>query len=55
VGHYKNVRGLKVDPAKIGDAHIFRPWGWLVVLIVSEHIKRALEQEGITGTKFIEV
>jgi hypothetical protein len=55
VGHYKNVRGLKVDPAKIGDAHIFRPWGWLVVLIVSEHIKQALEQEGITGTKFIEV
>ncbi len=55
VGEYRNVRGLKVDPAKVGAAHIFRPWGWLVVLIVSEHVKQALEAEGITGIKFIEV
>ncbi|WNG52225.1 hypothetical protein F0U60_04675 [Archangium minus] len=55
LGQYRNVAGLKVDPAKIGDAHIFRPWGWKVVLIVSEHVKRALEQEGITGIKFLEV
>jgi len=54
-GQYRNVAGLKVDPEKIGDAHIFRPWGWKVVLIVSEHVKAALEAEGITGTKFIEV
>jgi hypothetical protein len=54
-GMYRNVRGLKVDLARIGKAHIFRPWGWLVVLIVSEHVKRALEAEGITGTDFIEV
>jgi hypothetical protein len=55
VGQYKNVRGLKVDPKKVGSAHIFRPWGWLVVLIVSERVKSAMEEEGITGTKFIEV
>jgi hypothetical protein len=55
VGQYKNVRGLKVDVEKIGDAHIFRPWGWLVVLIVSEHVKQAMEAEGITGIKFLEV
>jgi hypothetical protein len=55
VGEYKNVRGLKVDPSKIGDANIFRPWGWLVVLIVSERVKQAMEEAGITGTKFIEV
>ncbi|KFA89029.1 hypothetical protein Q664_37570 [Archangium violaceum Cb vi76] len=54
-GAYRNVRGLKVDPEKTGDAHLFRPWGWLVVLIVSEYIKTAMEAEGITGTKFIEV
>jgi hypothetical protein len=54
-GQYRNVVGLKVDPAKIGDANIFRPWGWKVVLIVSERVKQALEQEGITGTQFIEV
>ncbi|MFY0563892.1 imm11 family protein [Archangium lansingense] len=55
VGQYKNVRGLKVDPEKVGSANIFRTWGWLVVLIVSEHVKSAMEQEGITGTSFIEV
>ncbi|MFY0562582.1 imm11 family protein [Archangium lansingense] len=55
VGQYRNVRGLKVDPEKIGGAHIFRPWGWLVVLIVSEHVKSAMEAEGITGIKFLEV
>lgn len=55
VGEYKNVRGLKVDPAKIGGANIFRPWGWQVVLIVSERVKQAMEEEGIIGTKFIEV
>ncbi|WP_444546342.1 imm11 family protein [Archangium lansingense] len=55
VGEYQNVRGLKVDPAKIGKAHVFRPWGWLVVLIVSEHVKSAMEAEGITGIKFLEV
>ncbi len=54
-GQYRNVAGLKVDPEKIGDAHIFRPWGWKVVLIVSEHVKSALEAEGITGIKFLEV
>ncbi|WP_002625560.1 imm11 family protein [Cystobacter fuscus] len=54
-GEYRNVSGLKIDPEKIGEAHIFRPWGWKVILIVSEHVKRALEEEGITGTKFIEV
>jgi hypothetical protein len=31
------------------------PWGWKVVLIVSEHVKQAMEVEGITGIKFIEV
>ncbi len=55
VGEYRNVRGLKVDPAKIGDAHIFRPWGWRVAIIVSEPLKLALEQAGITGMKYIEV
>ncbi|PTL85085.1 hypothetical protein DAT35_04610 [Vitiosangium sp. GDMCC 1.1324] len=55
VGEYRNVSGLKVDPAKIGDASIFRPWGWEVVLIVSERVKLAMEEEGITGAKFKEV
>ena len=55
LGQYRNVAGLKVDPEKLGDAHIFRPWGWKVVLIVSEHVKSAMEAAGITGAKFLEV
>jgi hypothetical protein len=55
VGQYKNVRGLKVEPSRIGDANIFRPWGWRVILIVSERVKLAMDQEGITGTYFVEV
>ncbi|HYO70252.1 MAG TPA: DUF1629 domain-containing protein [Archangium sp.] len=55
IGEYQNVRGLKVDVEKIGDAHILRPWGWRVVLIVSEHVKHAMEAEGITGARFLEV
>jgi len=55
LGGYRNVRGLKVDPAKIGGANIFRPSGWLVTLIVSERVKQALEDEGITGIAFTPV
>ena len=54
-GSYRNVAGLRVDPEKTAGARIFRPWGWKVILIVSESIKQALEQEGITGTRFVEV
>lgn len=55
VGQYRNVAGLRIDEHLTGDAHVFRPWGWRVVLIVSEVVKQALEQEGVTGTKFTPV
>ena len=55
LGEYQNVRGLKVDPARIGPANVFRPWGWLVALLVSECVKQALEAERITGIDFTPV
>ncbi len=55
VGEYRVVAGMRIDPTKVGDARIFRPWGWPVALIVSEDLKQAMEAEGITGTRFIEV
>jgi hypothetical protein len=55
VGEYRSVAGMRIDPEKVGDAHIFRPWGWTVVLIVSGRVKQAMEAEGITGAKFFEV
>jgi hypothetical protein len=54
-GQYRVVTGMRIDPAKAGDARIFRPWGWDVSLVVSEDLKEALEQADITGTKFEEV
>jgi hypothetical protein len=54
VGEYRVVSGMRIDPTKVGDARIFRPWGWVGALIVSEDIKEAMDAEGITGTKFEE-
>ena len=54
VGEYKVVRELRIDPAKVGDARMFRPWGWKV-LIVSDDIKETFERERLLGPKFFEV
>ena len=54
-GRYRAVHGMRIDPAKVGDAKVFRPWGWDVVLIISEDIKQALERMGAMGAKFEEV
>jgi hypothetical protein len=55
VGTYFSVAGMRIDPTKVGDAKVFRTWGWHIALIVSEEIKEALESIGATGTKFKEV
>ncbi len=55
IGEYRNVVGMRIDPRKIGDAEIFRPWGWQTSIIVSERVKQALEESGITGACFTEV
>ncbi|WP_373371409.1 imm11 family protein [Stigmatella ashevillensis] len=55
VGTYFSVAGMRIDPTQVGDAKVFRTWGWHIALIVSEEIKDALEHIGATGTKFKEV
>ncbi|WNG31619.1 hypothetical protein F0U62_19415 [Cystobacter fuscus] len=55
VGQYRDVSGLRIDPSKVGDAMVFRTWGWTIALIVSEELKEALERMGATGAKFKEV
>lgn len=55
VGQYRVVSGMRIDPSQVGDAHIFRPWGWRVAIIVSEHLKQAMEEARISGTRFVEV
>jgi hypothetical protein len=51
-GTYRNVAGMRIDSTQVGDARVFRTWGWTVALIVSEDIKLALERLGATGPRF---
>ncbi len=55
IGEYRKVVGMRIDPSRVGDAELFRPWGWQTTLIVSERVQRALEEAGITGARFTEV
>ena len=55
VGKYRVVSGMRIDPTRVGEARIFRPWGWTMVLLVSEDVKEAMEREGLTGMRFTEV
>lgn len=55
LGEYRSIYGLRIDPSKVGNARVFRPWGWDIALIVSEDIKQAIEAERITGARFVEV
>jgi len=54
-GQYWAVDDMRIDKTKVGNAKVFRPEGWEVVLIVAEEIKDALERMGATGTHFEEV
>jgi hypothetical protein len=55
VGEYHSVSGLRIDKSKIGDAGVFRLWGWHPPIIVEGEIKEALERTGIVGGRFEEV
>ncbi len=55
LGEYRAVYGMRIDPSKVRDARIFRPWGWRVALIISEDLKQAIESSGLTGTRFVDV
>jgi len=54
VGEYRVVERMRIDPGKVGGARVFRARGWLV-LVVSEDLKRVMEERGISGTRFVEV
>ena len=55
VGQYRVVAGMRIDAGKVEGIHIFRPWGWRVVMVVSQYLKQALEEEGVTGMRFTDV
>jgi hypothetical protein len=55
LGEYRAVSGLRIDKSKVGDARVFRLWGWHPPIIADEEIKEALERTGIVGGLFDEV
>ncbi|MCY1042660.1 hypothetical protein OV208_15145 [Corallococcus sp. bb12-1] len=55
VGEYHVVSGLRIDPLAVNDEVVFRPWGYLLPLIVDGELKEALERTGIVGGRFIAV
>lgn len=55
IGEYCKVVGMRIDSGKVGDVEIFRPWGWQTNIIVSERVKRAMEEAGVTGVRLTEV
>jgi hypothetical protein len=55
VGEYRSVSGLRIDTSKVGDARVFRLWGWHPPIIIAGDIKEALERTGIVGARFDEV
>jgi hypothetical protein len=55
VGQYRAMYGMRIDPSKVGDAKVFRPWGYRVALLVAEEVKDALERTGASGLEFTEV
>lgn len=55
LGEYRSVSGLRLDKAKVGDARVFRLWGYHIPIIVDGEIKESLERVGITGGRFEEV
>jgi len=55
IGEYRKVVDMRIDPSKVGGVEIFRPWGWQTTLIVSERVRSAMEEAGVTGAFFTEV
>jgi hypothetical protein len=49
LGQYRSVIGMRIDPSKVGNARVFRTWGWELAIVVSEAIKDALERMGPQG------
>ncbi|MCP3105029.1 hypothetical protein LZ198_39800 [Myxococcus sp. K15C18031901] len=51
-GSYRAILGLRIDPARVGGAQVFRIQGYPSALIVSATVKAALERVGNLGVCF---
>ncbi|NPD22646.1 imm11 family protein [Corallococcus exiguus] len=55
IGTYIFVWGMRIDTTRLGNARVFRPLHWEVVLVIPEDIKLALESIGATGVQLKDV
>ena len=55
LGTFRDVKRVVLDPDKIGDAQLFRLWGWEDVVIIRDDLKYAIEETGISGCWFTEL
>ncbi len=53
VGQIEAIWNITIKPEIAEGHHIFRLAEWWVIIVVSEDLKRALEEKGFTGMKFI--
>ena len=52
-GKPRGVVSLVLDTNRANGHHVFRATDWEVALIVSEHVKTALEELGATGIEYV--
>jgi hypothetical protein len=55
IGTFRDVTNAVLDFDKIGDAKIFRLWGWETMVVLREDVKQAIEEAGITGCEFYKI
>ena len=55
LGTFHDVKRVVLDPDKIGDAQLFRLWGWEDVVIIRDDLKYAIEETGISGCGYTEL
>jgi hypothetical protein len=55
LGTFRDVTKAVIDSNKIGDVRVFRLWGWEMMILVREDVKRSIEGAIITGCVFREI
>jgi len=55
IGDYRPFEKLRIDPERTADLDYFYPARYTVALIVSERLKRAMEDAKLIGPKFLPV
>ncbi len=55
IGKFRDVRKAVLERGRIGGVRVFRLWGWEMMVVVREDVKRAIEEAGLTGCQFWEL